>query len=43
MTNILDRNSHTLNGKPITNPWILRKDIMRGGTLRLVMGKETNN
>ena len=30
----------TLNGKPITNPWILRKDIMSGGILKLEMGEE---
>ena len=32
--------SATLNGKPLTEPWFPRKELYKGGTLRLVMGTE---
>lgn len=31
-----------LNGKPLDNPWIYHKDIVRGGTLCLIMGSKPN-
>ncbi len=32
--------SATLNGEPLTHPWIHHEDIMRGGTLHFVMGPQ---
>ena len=34
--------SVTLNGVPVTHPWIARSDLTSGGTLRFVMGPEPN-
>ncbi|HTV62190.1 MAG TPA: GH92 family glycosyl hydrolase [Verrucomicrobiae bacterium] len=34
--------SATLNGKPLTRPWITRVEIISGGTLRMVMGPDPN-
>ena len=31
-----------LNGKPLTRPWFTHDDLLGGGTLELVMGKEPN-
>lgn len=34
--------SATLNGKPLTKPWLTREQITSGGTLHLVMGAKPN-
>jgi hypothetical protein len=34
--------SATLNGKPLTRPWISRKELISGGTLRFAMGPKPN-
>jgi predicted alpha-1,2-mannosidase len=34
--------SATLNGKPLTRPWIARNEMISGGTLRFVMGSKPN-
>lgn len=34
--------SVTLNGKPLTRPWITRDEVTSGGTLRFVMGPQAN-
>lgn len=34
--------SATLNGKPLTRPWITRDEVVSGGTLRFVMGPQPN-
>jgi putative alpha-1,2-mannosidase len=34
--------SVTLNGKPWPNTWILHKDLIKGGTLKIVMGSKPN-
>ncbi|HTV63037.1 MAG TPA: GH92 family glycosyl hydrolase, partial [Verrucomicrobiae bacterium] len=34
--------SVTLNGKPLTRPWITRDEVTSGGTLRFVMGSQPN-
>ncbi len=34
--------SATLNGKPLTRPWITRDEVISGGTLRFVMGPQPN-
>ena len=34
--------SATLNGEPLEKNWISYDDIMRGGTLQMVMGPEPN-
>jgi predicted alpha-1,2-mannosidase len=34
--------SATLNGKPLTRPWITRDEVISGGTLRFVMGPRPN-
>lgn len=34
--------SATLNGKPLSRSWITHKEIISGGTLRLVMGPKPN-
>ncbi len=34
--------SATLNGKPLSHPWINRSDLIAGGTLHFVMGPKPN-
>jgi predicted alpha-1,2-mannosidase len=34
--------SATLNGKPLVKPWIYHSEVVKGGTLVLVMGPEPN-
>ena len=34
--------SVTLNGKPLSRPWITRDELISGGTLRFVMGPQAN-
>jgi predicted alpha-1,2-mannosidase len=34
--------SATLNGQPLLKPWFTRKELVAGGTLRLVMGSKPN-
>jgi predicted alpha-1,2-mannosidase len=34
--------SATLNGKPLTRPWVSRKDVFEGATLHLKMGNKPN-
>ncbi|MBQ5579153.1 MAG: glycoside hydrolase family 92 protein, partial [Prevotella sp.] len=34
--------SATLNGQPYTHNYLLHEDIMKGGELHFVMGKEPN-
>lgn len=34
--------SVTLNGKPLTRPWITHDELISGGTLRFVMGSQPN-
>jgi putative alpha-1,2-mannosidase len=34
--------SATFNGKPLNKPWIYHQDVVKGGTLALVMGPAPN-